>query len=290
MGSEMCIRDSTKTVNASVRRVEKNTYQTNGLTLQRFELILAFDDSNVTTIEGPGAGATMTASVASGSLTGIAVDTKGSGYNTAPPIQIFPAVGDTITTQATAHALVADGKITSVVIDNAGAGYTSAPTVVVTNTGTSGTGFAATATVSGGAVTGITVTNPGTGYTSAPTLVLSGGGFTTQSTITIQLKKGLIENYNSLDRQLTVNRQGDLAPFLVGDVIGNVDGYATIGSFTNKVINEVALNGSSIIPSATTALLAKVAINETSSATAVGADGVTETYTDIDFNLSLIHI
>ena len=119
----------TKTVNASVRRVEKNTYQTNGLTLQRFELILAFDDSNVTTIEGPGAGATMTASVASGSLTGIAVDTKGSGYNTAPPIQIFPAVGDTITTQATAHALVADGKITSVVIDNAGAGYTSAPTI-----------------------------------------------------------------------------------------------------------------------------------------------------------------
>ena len=168
----------------------------------------------------------------------------------------------------------------------AGAGYTSAPTVVATNTGTSGTGFAATATVSGGVVTGITVTNPGTGYTSAPTLVLTGGGFTTQATITIQLKKGLIENYNSLDKQLTVNRQGDLAPFLVGDVIGNVNGYATIGSFTNKVINEVALNGASIIPSATTALLAKVAINETSSATAVGADGVTETYTDIDFNIT----
>ena len=119
----------TKTVNASVRRVEKNTYQTNGLTLQRFELILDFDDAGVTTIEGPGAGATFTASVASGAITSIAVDTAGSGYNTAPPVQIFAAVGDNITTQATAHALVADGKITSIVIDNAGAGYTSAPTI-----------------------------------------------------------------------------------------------------------------------------------------------------------------
>ena len=87
----------TKTVNASVRRVEKNTYQTNGLTLQRFELILDFDDAGVTTIEGPGAGATFTASVASGAITSIAVDTAGSGYNTAPPVQIFAAVGDNIT-------------------------------------------------------------------------------------------------------------------------------------------------------------------------------------------------
>ena len=119
----------TKTVNASVRRVEKNTYQTNGLTLQRFELILAFDDAGVTTIEGPGAGATFTAAVSGGAITGVTVDTAGSGYNAAPPVQIFPASGDTITTQATAHALVADGKITSIVIDNAGAGYTSAPTI-----------------------------------------------------------------------------------------------------------------------------------------------------------------
>ena len=119
----------TKTVNASVRRVEKNTYQTNGLTLQRFELILAFDDAGVTTIPGPGAGATFTASVSGGGVSGISTVLQGSGYNAAPPVQIFAATGDTITTQATAHALVADGKITSIVVDNAGAGYTSAPTI-----------------------------------------------------------------------------------------------------------------------------------------------------------------
>ena len=115
----------TKTTNASVRRVEKNTYQTNGLTLQRFELILAFDDAGVTTIHGPGAGLTATASISGGAVTGITVDTGGTGYNAAPPITIRSGGG----TGATAHALVANGVVTSIVVDSAGSGYTSAPTV-----------------------------------------------------------------------------------------------------------------------------------------------------------------
>ena len=119
----------TKTTNASVRRVEKNTYQTNGLTLQRFELILDFDDAGVTTVTGPGAGATFTAQVSGGAITGITVVTGGSGYNAAAPVQIFAATGNTITSTATAHALVTDGVITSVAIDSGGAGYTDAPTI-----------------------------------------------------------------------------------------------------------------------------------------------------------------
>jgi len=119
----------TNTTNASVRRVEKNTYQTNGLTLQRFELILSFDDAGVTEIFGPGAGATATATVSGGKVTGITVNTGGSGYKAAPPIQIFPNTADTITDVATAHALVTDGVVTSIVVDNDGAGYTNAPTI-----------------------------------------------------------------------------------------------------------------------------------------------------------------
>jgi hypothetical protein len=119
----------TKTTNASVRRVEKNTYQTNGLTLQRFELILSFDDAGVTDIYGPGAGAVFTAAVSGGKVTGITVTSGGSGYTAAPPIQIFANVADTITDVATAHALVTDGVVTSVVVDNDGAGYTNAPTI-----------------------------------------------------------------------------------------------------------------------------------------------------------------
>lgn len=117
----------TKTLNANVRRVEKNTYQTNGLTLQRFELILDFDDLNVTTVEGPGAGATFTATVSGGAITGVTVNNGGAGYNAAPTVQVFPATGDTITTQAQLSARVENGVITSIVIDNAGAGYDNAP-------------------------------------------------------------------------------------------------------------------------------------------------------------------
>ena len=117
----------TKHTNASVRRVEKNTYQTNGLTLQRFELILSFDDENVTTIHGPGAGAVAVATVSGGSISGVSVTKGGSGYTAAPTVQVFPAAGDTITTEATLSARVTNGVITSIVVDSAGAGYDNVP-------------------------------------------------------------------------------------------------------------------------------------------------------------------
>ena len=120
----------TKTTNASVKRVEKNTYQTNGLTLQRYELILAFDDAGVTTINGPGAGLVATATISSGAVTAITVSNGGTGYNAAPPITIKSGGG----TGATAHALVSGGIITGIVVDSAGSGYTSAPTVEDNNT------------------------------------------------------------------------------------------------------------------------------------------------------------
>ena len=118
----------TKTTNASVRRVEKNTYQTNGLTLQRFELILSFDDA-AEEIHGPGAGAVVTATVSGGAITDFTVTNGGAGYKAAPTVQIFPAASDTITTTATAHALVENGAIKDVVVDNGGAGYNSAPNI-----------------------------------------------------------------------------------------------------------------------------------------------------------------
>ena len=118
----------TKTTNASVRRVEKNTYQTNGLTLQRYELILSFDDAEEN-VYGPGAGATFTATVSGGAITSVAVDNGGSGYNAAPTVQVFPASGDTITTTAQLSARVSNGAITSIVVDNGGAGYSNAPSI-----------------------------------------------------------------------------------------------------------------------------------------------------------------
>ena len=120
----------TKTTNASVKRVEKNTYQTNGLTLQRYELILAFDDAGVTTINGPGAGLVATATLTSGAVSAITVTNGGTGYNAAPPITILSGGGS----GATAHALVSNGVITGIVVDSGGSGYTSVPTVEEDNT------------------------------------------------------------------------------------------------------------------------------------------------------------
>ena len=57
-----------------------------------------------------------------------------------------------------------------------GSGYTSAPSVVFDNTGTNGSGAAATATVSGGKVTRVQMTSHGVDYTIAPTVSFSGGG------------------------------------------------------------------------------------------------------------------
>ena len=72
-----------KTLGATVKRVEKNTYQTNGLTLQRFELIVDFD-TTTTKVTGPGAGASATATVSGGAVTGFTIANGGGGYDSAP--------------------------------------------------------------------------------------------------------------------------------------------------------------------------------------------------------------
>ncbi len=113
-----------KTLGATVKRVEKNTYQTNGLTLQRFELIVDFD-TVTTRVEGPGAGGAATATVSGGAVTGITVTNGGGGYHAAPVVSIYHADG----TGATATASVTDGVITGISVTDGGSGYTSAPTI-----------------------------------------------------------------------------------------------------------------------------------------------------------------
>ena len=110
-----------KNQGATVRRVEKNTYQTNGLTLQRFELILSFDEPNTTEVYGPGAEATATATVSSGAISAVTILTGGANYTAAPSVQI---TGDG--TGATGVATVSNGVVTGVNITDGGSGYTSA--------------------------------------------------------------------------------------------------------------------------------------------------------------------
>ena len=113
-----------KTLGATVTRVEKNTYQTNGLTLQRFELIVDFD-TVTTDVTGPGAGATATAQISGGVVTGFTVSNGGGGYDSAPTVSVYHDAG----TGATGTATVTNGVITAINLTAGGSGYTSAPTV-----------------------------------------------------------------------------------------------------------------------------------------------------------------
>ena len=167
-------------------------------------------------------------------------------------------------------------------ITSGGSGYTSAPTITVDNSGTNGTGLTMTATVSGGAVTALTVTSPGSGYTAAPTITIATS--TTTATATLTLQQGKVVNYDSLNEQVTLDRGADTLPFTVGQRIGNDQGSALIGSFTDKIINEVALNAGLLLPHVLTTATACISINETGAADAVSKSGITESYTELDFN------
>jgi hypothetical protein len=76
---------------------------------------------------GAGAGATGTATVGSGAVTGISLGVGGSGY-TNPPAVVLTGGGGS---GATATATIAGGVVTGYTITNGGTGYTSAPTVTV---------------------------------------------------------------------------------------------------------------------------------------------------------------
>lgn len=78
---------------------------------------------------------------ASGSLDLIAVTSGGSGYASAPTVNLTGGGGS----GATAVAVLDGDKVAAINITNSGSGYTSAPNVTLT--GGSGTGAAATATV-----------------------------------------------------------------------------------------------------------------------------------------------
>lgn len=74
-----------------------------------------------------GTGATATATVATGAVTGFTVTNGGSGYVEPPIVRITGGAGS----GAQGTAIVTGGVLTSITLDTGGTGYTSAPTVTL---------------------------------------------------------------------------------------------------------------------------------------------------------------
>ena len=87
-------------------------------------------------IASAGSGATATATVAGGEVTGLTVGAGGTGYTTAPLVALTGGGG----TGATATATVSSGAVTSFTVTNPGSGYTTAPTVTLTPAATNDIG------------------------------------------------------------------------------------------------------------------------------------------------------
>ena len=159
-------------------------------------------------------------------------------------------------------------------VTDAGTGYNGAPTVTVTNTGTNGTGLAITPVMTGSApnqsIASLTVTNPGTGYTSAPTIAFSAPASGNTATATVTCNRGIVYEYNTLDNTCAVRTSA--GSFITDDhasnpgatsiVVGTIDGYGTVSTVANKVVNEIALNAPVLLPEGSKAF-AKIALTDT---------------------------
>ena len=167
---------------------------------------------------------------------------------------------------------IANGFTTT--ITNAGTGYSGgSPTVSVSGGG--GTGLAISATVSGDNISALTVTNPGSGYTSAPTLTISAGSGT-QATGTLALTRGRVDTWNSLNKYATITTLS--GGFTSGMIIGTDEGYATISSFRNKIIDEMAVNIGILKPGDGTSAKAELALTTTGAGSAN-----TTSFQEVDF-------
>ena len=123
----------------------------------------SFNVTSSSYVPGPGSGATATATLQNGVVTGITINNPGSGY-TVPPII-------TIANPVTATAVLSQG-VMEAEVTYAGTLYQTPPTVTITDSSGNGTGATGYAVLVGGQVSDIVITNYGSGYVS-PVVTLS---------------------------------------------------------------------------------------------------------------------
>ena len=150
------------------------------------------DEGYITTVNLVGSATTAsgTASVGvSGMIGFIDLIDDGSGYVSAPTVQISPPPSGT---QATAVAITTSKagvkSIKEILLTNPGAGYNSESPPLVLLTGGGGVGAAVTIGVVDNGLSAVTISEPGVGYATEPTITFTGAtgvGGTTASAQTV---------------------------------------------------------------------------------------------------------
>ena len=163
---------------------------------------------------GGGTGASATATVENGSVKSITLVSGGRNYTSAPTVTLTGGGGSGANATATIGRGVSDIQVT-----NQGQGYTSPPTVIISGGG--GSGAEATARVQGGNVTGIVVTKNGNGYTTAPSVTLTGGSGS-NATATANVS-GVVTEINLVGNSTT--------SLVSNDIRGTVKLPATAGKY-----------------------------------------------------------
>ena len=114
-------------------------------------------------------------SIATGSVSAVAMSVNGSGYTSVPAVTFSaPQIAGGVT--ATGTAVLSGGEVVSAAVSAPGSGYTNAAVTFSAPQVAGGVTATGTVVLSGGGVNSITIVNPGSGYTSAPTAVISGDG------------------------------------------------------------------------------------------------------------------
>jgi len=125
----------------------------------------------VTATGGTGSGATFTAQVQSGFVTGISVTNPGVGYLATDVVALAFTGGGAGGTTGIVIPTITNGTISSLSVTNPGLGYTTS--VVATVQGGGGIGGSVTLTITSGTISGTSIVNAGKNYFNKPTIIIS---------------------------------------------------------------------------------------------------------------------
>lgn len=182
----------------------------------------------------------LSATTSTGTVLNVVLTNAGSGYITAPDVDLIGGGGS----GATAEAILGTSSVSSIVIapGNNGTGYTTAPVVVITrNDGSVGTNATATAVLQPTSVASFNLTGGGTGYIQAPTVTLNGGGGGTGAAVTAVLNAVPIA---SID--VDAGGTGYLAGNPPTVVFTRVDGTTGTDAVATPIISGGAITGFNI--------------------------------------------